>query len=673
MPQSQKNGEFVETSYFDNTGGLNIADSPFKVLDTQATGGVNFQYAVDGAIQKRLGHDKINAVADVQLKSRGLDVYSTTVGVKHVIRAAERKIQEVDLDSSVFTNLSQDTVSAGTDVFPASTSTQTAFAPYNTDTVSLLNFVGNTDGVYSIYSPTKFTKNGAVQPAGSISVASTLSTGGSWTTSGTFWYAVGWHKASTGAVSNATLDLSIAVTTTLQTNNISLSSITPPDLTTYDYGILYRSAVGGSQGFTAGDIVTTFANNATTVADIGSAQLVTQSIPRANSVVLDNSTLPAGTYNAITLWKRRLVTAVGSTVQMSEVNVPESWPTVNAITIPSGGPITALATIAFNTDFGNDEYLAVFKERELWLIKGNDYTDFTLSNIDAVGCPAQSLITLAQGFLAWIDYRGVYLWNGSGKPIYISKFVEPLFAIDGDIDKSQLPYGCSFYYRTASTVGWFLTSKTYGEQKICLKVDLKLTLPGVESSLSGRVIPAVFIEDEAPQSIFACKSLIPEGVSQEMLLIGDNAGFLYDAFSVYADADEGIDFEYYTPFMDMGSPNVSKRYNKVIVWVDDIGDWDLTLDYWSGYRAALLSKSTLSEPISTQASNQTALWDVAFWDESFWDDFTPRLRGIVYNLNNSGGNQEGDCLRLRFRNSDANAPVTIHGYTVIWTELPMRK
>jgi hypothetical protein len=668
MPaRTKQSGQFIETSFFDNVGGLNNSDSPFKVLDTQATDGLNFEYSVEGAFRKRRGHDKINSVADAQAKSRGIDILNTTLGTKTVVRAAERKIQKFDVDAETFTALTQDTASAGSDVFPASTTMPVAFAPFNTETVSLLNFCGSTDAVYSVYSDAKYTKNGVVTPTGSIS-ASTLTTGGSWTTSGTYWYAVSYHKASTGAEGNAALDLSVAVTTTLQTNTIQLSSLGAIDTTTYDYGTLWRSDVGGSEGFTAGSIVTTFSTAATTVSDTGAAQLDSQNVPRAGSIVLDNSPLPSGTYNAVALWKRRLVTATGSTLRFSELNMPESWPTVNTITIPSGGKITGFAVIAFNTDYGNDEYLAVFKERELWLVRGNDYADVTLSFIDSVGCPSQALVTLANGFLCWVDYRGVYIWDGSGKPIYCSSPIEAMFAVDGDVEKSKLGIGNVFYNRSENMVGWFLSSKTYGEQKICIKMDLRLTLPGVQSSLSGRVIPGVFVVDRQAMGVYASRSYLPSGAADETLLLGDDSGFMYDAFSVNADGGEGIDFEYYTPYLDMGSPNVSKRFLRVIVWVDEVGDWDLTLDYWSGYRAAILSKSTLEQPISVLASNQVALWDVAAWDQTYWDDYTPRLRGIVFNLNNDKGNAEGDCIRLCFRNDGANEPITIHGYSLVWAE-----
>ncbi len=673
MADTRRNGEFNETSYFDNTGGLNLSDSVFRVKDSQSTGGANFEYTQTGGIQKRRGAQLINDTPDTQLYTHGLDVYNTTLGVKTVIRAAERILQSADLDAESFTTLSQDTTATNTNVFPASTVIPTVFAQFNTDTVSMLNVAGGTDAIYTIYSGTKFTRNGAAPPTGTVT-ATTIAGGGAWATSGTYRYAVTYLKTSTGAESNATLDVSVSVAAITNSVVLTLSAITSVDTATYNRINIYRSAVSGASGFTTGDLVATLTLPVASFTDTGGATALVQNVPRADSVILDNSVLPAGTYNVLALWKRRLVTATGSVLRFSDLNVPESWPTVNTITIPSGGPITGVAVISFNTDFGNDEYLAVFKERELWVVKGNDYTDVTLSFIDTVGCANQSLIALANGFLTWIDYRGVYLWDGSGKPIYVSRPIEPFFSIDGDLNKPLLQYGVSSYFRNRNMVYWFVSSKTYGQQCLTIKMDLRLTLPGVESTLSGRMLDGVFVIDtDSAVPTYAAKAYLPSGTPDEIMVVGDTAGKLYKAYQQFSDNGTGIDFQYYSPFLDVDSPNQDKRFYKVVAWVDALGDWDLTLDYWSGYRAALNEKSTLVSPITTQATNATALWDVAFWDQAFWDDYTQSLTPVVFNLNNAQGNQEGDCIRLRFRNSGVDEPVTIYGYSIFWKEKGLNK
>lgn len=683
MAQSSQNGQFIETQFFDNTGGLNISDSAFRVKDTQATDGNNFEYTQTGGIQKRRGAAAVNTTADTQLTTRGIEIFNTTLGVKTPIRAAGTKIQNLDIDTPLFTNLSQDTTAATTDVFSTTNVTNTVFAPFNTASVSMLNFAGGTDGVYAVYSSSKYTKNGAVAPLGNFT-ATTIAGGGVWQTTGTYKYAVSYSKLATAAESNAfggsvtlsvgvTVDVSATVAAVTNSVVLTFASLTSIDTTTYNKINVYRSAVGGSDDFTTGSLIASLTLPVASYTDTGTSILDNQNIPREGNVLLDNSVLPAGTYNVLCTWKRRLVTATGTTLRFSELNAPEAWPTVNTIDIPSGGPITGVAVISFNTDFGNDEYLAVFKERELWLVKGDDYTDVTLSFIDTVGCANQSLIVLANGFLAWVDYRGIYLWDGSGKPIYTSRPIEPYFAIDGDLDKAQLIYGYGQYFRNRNMIYWYVSSKVHGVQKFVFKMDLRLTLPGVTSTLNSRIMDGVFVTDTSAQQIYAAKAYLPSGSSDEIMLIGDNAGFVYKAYQQFSDNGTGIDFQYSTPFYMLSTPNKSKRFLKVIAWVDALGSWDLTLDYWAGFRAAMNQKSTLQAPITTAATNATALWDVAYWDAAFWDDYTQSLAGVVFNLNNDEGNSEGDCIRLNFRNNGVDQPVTIYGFSIFSTEGGMNK
>jgi hypothetical protein len=152
------------------------------------------------------------------------------------------------------------------------------------------------------------------------------------------------------------------------------------------------------------------------------------------------------------------------------------------------------------------------------------------------------------------------------------------------------------------------------------------------------------------------------------MVTGDQFGQIFQAYQRFSDNFGPIDFQYYTPYLDMGLPNTSKRFHKVVVWVDKIGNWDIKLDYWSAYRSSEGEKSTRIAPLFNGSSNLTALWDVAYWDEALWDDYNPSLIPITFNLDNDNGNGEGDCIRLRFRNNEADQPVLIYGYSVFWTE-----
>lgn len=677
MAEQSRQGQFLQADFFDNTGGVNLTDSPFRMLDSQATGGYNYEYALTGGIRKRSGHTKLNSSADAQLKTLGADLHITASGTKTAIRAAGTKIQSYNL-TTTFTNLTEDTVSAGS-TFLDSASTQPFVTQFFKTTASDVLWgagAGAAAGkIFGVYSATKVTQNGASPAAGAIGV--TAGGVGGTIPTGTYFYAVTLRKASTVVESNAALDISVAVTLG-QNVTIDLTTITAFDTTKYDKILIYRSSAGGVTGFTAGTLVSTQNSTATSYVDTGAVEDSSITVPRADSTILDNSILPSGkTYTTLASWKRRLVTAATGSVYYSDVNKPESWPTANIITIPSGGPITGLVTLSFTTptSLDLDEILIIFKEREMWAITSsiNPSTgdeSFKLTMVDAVGCANQPTVVVANGFITWFDYRGFYMWDGSGKPIYCSRMLESLFQIDGDIDKTKLTYAWGKFFRKNNQVIWCLSHKVYGENKYFIKMDLRLTVPNIEAQLGGRVIDGVFIQDQTDFSLYSGATFLPSDYD-ELFLSGDGSGYMYSLFAGQNDADAGVDFSYETKFLDLGAKSTTKRVHKVIVWTKDSTDANLDLDWWVAYKSDEDSKATLSRPASNSVVE--SLWDLGYWDLAYWDSTVAAFNPVVYNLSTPIGGIEGDCIKLRFRQDDTNAPITIAGFTIIYTMLGLRK
>jgi len=660
------NGNFKQEDYYDNIGGINIADSPFKMKKEQALLCLNATYIRTGGVKKRNGHALINSSANAELTSFGIGLRDTSSSSKSLIRAAGTKIQLFDPSVPSFTNLTEDTLAAGSDFLNTSTTQPVVFQEFNNSNAQTLwSTGGGMSAVYGAYSTSKVTKNGSDLPTGTIS-AVVSATGGSFTV-GTYYYSIALRKTSTQALSNATLDVVAVIANTTDKVTIDFTSLTGLDTTKYDKIYLYRSAVGGVTAFTTGSLVSIINSTVTNYVDTGTVTLSAQNIPRSGATV-DNSVLPSGTYKVITLFKRRLITSSGSTIYLSDVNKPESWP--NEISIPSGGEITALAVLSFTSVGSNtlDEILCIWKESELWVVTGNNTSDWVLKFIDKSGCPGSALPVNANGYLAWINYRGVYLWDGTGKPIYCSRLIEPLFARNGDLVKTQLYLGHGQLYEKDNTVVWYLSHAVYGTQKFQLKLDLRLTLPGVDSTLTGRILDGVFLFDTSAFPLYASKAYLPSN-SDETLVIGDNAGKTYKAFFVDADAGADYQFLYTTPYLDQGNPNQEKRYHYVIAWAEKLGDWDIILDYWTDFRTGDAIKSTRSQPLSSNQSTSAALWDVAFWDVGSWDDFNTSLVPIVFVLSSdTNNNSEGKCIKLQFRQETMNEPVTILGYSVLYTE-----
>lgn len=670
-------GQLQKTDYMDNTGGTNLSDSVFKIQPNQAAGGLNFDYQLTGGIQKRFGPVKINSSADTQLNTLGFGLYAPSSGAsKSVLRAAGTKLQFFDTSVPSFTNLTEDTLAAGSIPFVAGSTQTVAFNQFNNG-ISNINWAtgGGTTLPIGAYSTSKYTTNGVPVPAGAITATPSAAGTGSWTAAGAYWYGVVYRKRSTQAFSNASLDVQATTSNTTDIVTVDLTGLTSLDTTKMDQIWLYRSARSGVTGFTTGNVIAELSSSATSFVDkgdLGNPDVLTaQNVPRSGNIVLDNSVLTAGTYNACTLFKRRLVTARNSTIELSEVNKSESWPATNPIVVPSAGNITGLAVISFTSPQAQtlDELLVVFKEREVWVITGNDYTDWSLKFIDQVGCPSQSLLVTANGFLAWIDFRGIYLWDGTSKPIYCSRTMEPLFAYGGDLDKTKLVRGVGKFFRRENKIIWFLSSLTYGEQKFALKMDLRLTLPQIQQNLTGRVVDAVLIQDSYAMPTYAAMSYIPSGGANEQMVVGDASGYCYFSANGYGDGSSGINYSYKTAPLTAGNADTNKLFHKVVVWVQDIGNWNLTLRYWTNFKTASDFGTSQSLPVSTENQSES-LWDIATWDLSSWDDYSPTVVPLIFNLQPGTANtNQGTALQLEFSNSNANEPILIHGFTVFWSEM----
>lgn len=673
MSPQRREGSLIQADFFQNIGGLNNSDSPFAVKENQSIFGENWDYTLDGGILKRQGHYKLNSSADAQLKSLGIGLLNTPTGTKTVVRAAGTKIQSFDITPRIFTNMTKDTAAAPSDFLTSGSTVRVIKTQFNTTSASALWLCGGGLGrPHGVYSSTKVTENGVDVPTGAISLSQIAGTG-TFPSTGTFRYVVSYTKASTSAESNVALEESIALASATNHVVIDLTGLTSLDTTLIGTINIYRSAVNGAEGFTTGDLIAQLASTTTSYTDTGSSISDSENIPRSGNTILDNTRLSAGTYNAITTWKRRLVTSKDSTLEISDLNKPESFPTVNRITVPSGGNITGfgvLSSISTSSD-SSDEYLAIFKERELWLLTGNDTDDWNLVYVDAVGCPAQSLIVNANSYLVWVDARGVHMWKGNGKPLFLSPTIDSFWLKDGALDISKITRGFGTFYRPTSTVLWVLSHKIEGENKVALKLNLRHTLPSVTNDLLGNIVEGIFTIDTMAMELDAMDAMIPPNEQDETLLGGDNAGFMYRMFDGYNDGGSAIDFKYDTSWLNFGSPGTTKRIHKVIVWVRAIGTWNLKLDFWSDYKAADTDSAAITQQIRIKDDTETALWDLAQWDSADWDDFNPRYIPLVYNIpiNAVKKNNEGDAFRFRFSNNGADQPIHIAGFSVIYSEM----
>ncbi len=652
--------------YMDNSGGLNVTDSPLLMKDNQATGqSYNYDYSKTGAISKVLAPTLLNMVADAQLKTLGLGVHhDVSSDIRTLIRCAGTKIQSYTTSTGVITDKANDTSTAGTDFLDSSSTQPVVFAPFNTLTGGTQLWMAG-GGMSSIegYNGTNVTANGTPAPTGSITPVVNTSAGGTFAATGAYYYGIQFRKTGTQTYSNVALDVLATIANTADTVTLPLTSVSNIDTTRFDQIRVWRSVVSGVTGFTTGTIVTNLAITATTYTDTGTSLASAQNTPRAGNTILDNSVLGAGTYKYVTTYKRRLVTSLNSTLYISDLDKPESWPTTNVITIPSGGPITALGTIGTSSEFttGADQYLCIWKERELWVLSGSSISDWALYYIDRTGCASQSLVVPFNGFITWITYNGIYIWDGRGKPSRISRPIQGLFDVDGDLDKASLSQGYATQYEKGNQVIWRVSHRTKGVNKLSIKMDTRLTAQAASQNLQSPEIDGVFLLDTDNNSYYSIVSYRPG--TDEQLIVGDNAGYVYEMFTSSSTA---VLFDYETKPLDMDHPEILKSFKRVLVFVEKLTVNDLTLLYWADYRQRAEYQSKVVSSLSPMKGTQPSLWDIALWDQGYWDDYTPDISPVEFNLHSNENNSQGISLKLRFEQLEASAPVRIHGFAVEW-------
>lgn len=657
-----------------NQDGLNLTDSPLKIQDSQATGqSYNYDYAITGAVTKVLASSVINSPADAQLKSLGLGVHHTaTTDVRTVIRAAGTKIQTFDPATGTIVDQSEDTSSPNSNFLAADSTQPVVMVPFNSLIGGTILWLagGGMSHLYG-YTGSNVTQNGTPVPTGSITATVLPTSGGTFATTGIYFYAVAFRKTGTQALSNAVLDLSATITSTSDRVSINWSTLTNIDTSKYDKVYIYRSAVGGVSGFTTGDLIAQVAIGTTSFIDNGSFITTASNIPRSGSSVLDNSVLPSGNINSVTSYRGRLIVAINGTFYISDLNKPESWPAANVFTPDSGGPILALGTIGVPSEYttGADQYACIWKENELWVFTGSSLTDWELLFVDKTGCIVQSLVVSFNGFVGWITLNGIYLWDGKGKPSRISRPIQALFSVDGDLDLTKLSQGYGAHYKSNNQVIWRVSHKIKGTNKIFIKMDTRLSaikMSQASPNLQNPELDGVFILDFDANAYYTIATYRPSGGGNEQLLVGDDTGFVYNAF---VEGTTAASFTYETRPIDLGAPENNKRFKRVIVFLEKLTPNDLTLYFWADNRIRDEYRSKLTVSMSPLKGTQPALWDIALWDLAMWDDYTPDISAIQFNLHSAENNAEGTAIKLRFEQIEASAPVRIHGFGIEWEDM----
>lgn len=706
---ARRDGQFTVEDFFSNGGGLNTSDSPFSVSHDSVADGVNFEYVAEGAFRRRLGHTRL-ATADTLTRSLGLGLWDKPGSARQVIRAAQLgtaagKLQVIDPTTYAPTALTSDEASPSSNVFPAlAETTPVTMSMFNSPASGVLWASGaNATNLYGVYSSTKFTANGSSAPVsggtpGSFTI--TGASGGTWPATGLYAkYMATFVKASTGAESNGTVigASNGAIATSADKVALTFGSgvLTAPDTTKYTKMRIYRyvqySAFTDNLPFTGGDLIAEIALTGTfssiTVNDLGTTPATTSTtnavtfvtsatVPNAGFTIQDNSVLPSGTYNVVTTWKQSLVTASGNTVYISDTNKPESWPLSLRFNVPSGGDIQALAVVAATsvTSAVIDTYLMIFKQNEVYVLQGTpdpvDTSGLTLNFLDSVGAVGPAATVYAEGSTFWVSSRGIYAWNGNGKPLCISRPIKDKFLVSGDIDQQYAKQVWGIYKPDTQHVVFCLSSKAYGENKLILKADLKRVNHNQTDLLNNAQADGVITQEIMPSTAYAGLAYFASATSlTQSWLYADSLGYLWSMYVAIVDSTQTQPFSYTTQFLHLNTPFINKKLHKVLVYFKNYGPVTTTCNLWSDWRfqpsdaTALVYDSNISGVVPT-----SSLWGFMTWGSGQWSSSSSvKIETMTFNSKNVDGNDVGTSFRLQLVNTTSNLPIEILGYSVYYT------
>lgn len=714
---ARRDGQYLVEDFFTNTDGLNTVDSPFVVGHNTISDGVNVEYVARGGFRRRDGHTRRGS-ADSDTRTIGAALWDKPGTGRLVIKAsntgAAGKLKAVDLTSYSPTTLTSDEASPSSTPLPNNTSIPVSFSMFNTSSAGILWAAGSAaTNLYGVYSGTKFTANGSVAPTvSSPATFSFVGSGGNYIAGLYSKYMITFIKGSTSAESNATvLGKTTSASGGSDSATVIFSAATFPDVTKYTKMRVYRQisfaafadnsaftggtliaeiTISGLANFNSGTITLTDKFDSITMSGSGSATnnltgVSDSLVPNSGFVVLDNSPLPSGTFNVVTTWKRCLVTASNNTVYISDTNKPESWPLSLRFNIPSGGAIQALAVISASsiTSSQIDEYLLIFKQNELWVVTGDpdpvNTSSLSLKFVDSVGAVGPLAVVVAEGICLWFSTRGVYGWNGNGKPIHFFRPIKDKLASSGDIDLTKAQKIWGIYKPDTKHVVFCVSSKaqgsngssTQGENTYIYKQSLEF-VQGSKTDLANKTdLDGSFTPEILPTSAACGVAFYPTTTStKQVQWFADYSGYVWTMYDAITDSTRVQPFEYTTQFIPLGSPFISKKVHRVLLYFKNNGPINLTMNYWSKYRFQVVDQSS-TEFMSTESGNtaSSSIWGATTWGSGLWAaSISSKTDPAIFELNNNNNNSEGDSFKFQFTNSDYTLPLEFIGFSVYYTD-----
>jgi hypothetical protein len=357
---------------------------------------------------------------------------------------------------------------------------------------------------------------------------------------------------------------------------------------------IYRTTVGGTVFYYDGEV----ANNA----DLTYTSTISDALLMVKSKLATEHDAPVSTPHLITKRRSRIVLADAENT-IPSVITDEYFP--SALTFPSGNKqkVTGLKEQLTT--------LPVFTENSLERLTGFDEDNFEFKNAYSnEGCTAPRSLVNCKNLLVYLAFDGIYYFDGTvGK--HLSKQLSE-YVIDN----------LNFTYRSLS-VGFFWKDRYY------------LSYPKGSSTVPNETV--FFDFDNHTTGIdnygFSCYAIADKGGDTPTLYAGSNTeGQVYKLFNGLSDNGSAITCYDDIDFLDLGMPDVYKKWYYVYIKVKSTTATTLTLYY-------TLDDGTETSVTRTIEANKTKWYLIGFG--------TSGLRGRA--------------LKPKFSFSDAYAN-TIMGY-----------
>lgn len=198
-------------------------------------------------------------------------------------------------------------------------------------------------------------------------------------------------------------------------------------------------------------------------------------------------------------------------------------------------------------NMGNDVAVAMtstsalgfmLKQRTAYAVFGDSTNDFYVQKLFDIGCIAAKSVTLAQGVTFWLSAEGVYAFDGSDAPQYLSRRIKSFL----ETNKSQLATAVGFYKDRC----YFLSFPALAVTWMYDTVDQEWWKLGWATSV------AYYDVDDV--------SVTPGAV-----IGGSGTGLMYQWFAAETDLTNPITSFYISRIADSGSPEATKKYRKLAI------------------------------------------------------------------------------------------------------------